>query len=110
MKICFYLSILLFAQIILSKCKQPNNSDELKREVEFFDPIVLGALNNTRNLTIETRFSECGEWSGHLEKIIIFADSIRRIYADYQVYPYNCDSLKYYYGNHDLSPVTEKVS
>jgi hypothetical protein len=64
-------------------------------------------MDQTSNLSIEARFSECGEWGGHKERIIVFADTNMNIHARYLVYPYNCDSLKFYYGNENLFPVVD---
>jgi len=60
-------------------------------------------------LRIEARFSECGEWSGHKEEIIVSSDRKENIYATYKISPFNCDSLDYYYGKNDLAPTSSKT-
>jgi hypothetical protein len=105
------LSILLLTLVLLFYCKQPSNPSSNKNKpnakVPFFDPIALGAMDQTSNISIEARFSECGEWGGHKEKLIVFADTSMNIHVRYLVYPYNCDSLKFYYGNENLNPVVD---
>ncbi|NTS43059.1 hypothetical protein HRG84_19395 [Flavisolibacter sp. BT320] len=108
MKVFLSILILLLFQAIFTSCNRAKNNTYQARKVDFFDPIALGATSKTDNLLIEARFSECGEWSGHKEKIIVYADSTGNIHALYQLFPYNCDSLQYYYGNEDISPIIEK--
>jgi hypothetical protein len=108
MKVFLFNSMILCALTILTSCKQKTKKAEHKAEIAFFDPLELGATNRTSNLSIETRFDECGEWGGHKEKIIVFADSAMSIYANYQVFPFNCDSLDYYYTNQNLKPTINK--
>ena len=58
---------------------------------------------NHGTLLVETRFSECGEWGGHKERLSI--DELRNmtLRVKYDVCPYNCESIKYYYA---VTPVT----
>ena len=109
MKIFIFLSIFLYISINLTSCKQKIKETEHKEEVAFFDPLELGATNHKNNLSIEARFDECGEWGGHKEIIKVFADSNKTIYANYQVFPFNCDSLDYYYTNQNLKPTIDKT-
>jgi hypothetical protein len=109
MKIFLFLSIFLYTLTNLTSCKQKIKETQHKEEVIFFYPLELGATNQTSNLLIETRFDECGEWGGHKEKITVFADSTMTIHANYQVFPFNCDSLDYYYTNQNLKPTIEKA-
>lgn len=92
--------------LLLISCsqKQSKNISPSKMSL-FFDPINLGALNGKSNLTINARFSECGEWGGHREIITIYSDKDRNFHATYEVYPFNCDSLDYYYNNGTLKPI-----
>ena len=94
---------------LFTSCNQKNKNIEQITSTPFFDPFELGAFTHNNNLIIEARFSECGEWGGHSEKITIYADSTMNIYAQYKVFPYNCDSLKYYYGNENLKPTLDKT-
>jgi hypothetical protein len=102
---------LFFFPIIVSclSCKQLTPAVERVTEVTFFDPMEFGAVNSEGRLSIEARFSECGEWGGHKEEIVIYADSSETFHADYRVFPYNCDSLSYYIGNKNLKPVISKT-
>jgi hypothetical protein len=92
----------------LTACKQhkADKVEERKQPVAFFDPMELGSTNQTSNLKIEARFDECGEWGGHKEEIIISSDKKENIYATYNIYPFNCDSLDYYYSKRDLTPIS----
>lgn len=89
-------------------CKQSPKTTKQNTPVNFFDPIEYGK-DIPGKLSIETRFSECGEWGGHKEEISVYADSNKVFRADYRVYPYNCDSITYYYGNRNLEPVMVKT-
>jgi hypothetical protein len=75
MKPFLFYSIFLCILIHLSSCEQNTKVIEPKGEVAFFDPVELGATNQTSNLSIEATFDECGEWGGHKEKITVFEDS-----------------------------------
>jgi hypothetical protein len=93
---------------IFSNCDQKAKHAEQKKGVTFFDPIELGEFNGTSNLSIEAKFSECGEWGGHREVIKVNSDKQQILYATYNVYPFNCDSLNYYYGNRNLNPIINR--
>lgn len=102
----------LFFFLILvgcSNCKEPRPAVKPNTEVDFFDPMEFGTINNGGRLSIEAKFSECGEWGGHKEEIIVFADSSKTFHAGYRVFPYNCDSLPYYIGNKNLKPIVSKT-
>ncbi len=107
----FPISILLLTLLfIFSNCGQKAKQGEQRKEVTFFDPIELGQFNGTSNLSIEAKFSECGEWGGHRETINVNSDKQQILYATYNVYPFNCDSLDYFYGNRNLNPtIVRKV-
>ncbi len=94
----------------MTACNQHkvDNEEEKHEPSAFFDPIELGSINQTSNLKIEARFDECGEWGGHKEEIIISADKKENIYATYNIYPFNCDSLDFYYGKRDIIPANSK--
>lgn len=102
----------LFFFLILvscSNCKERRLAIKPNADVVFFDPMEFGAINNGGKLSIEAEFSECGEWGGHKEQIIVFADSSKKFHANYRVFPYNCDSIPYYFGNKNLKPVVSKT-
>jgi hypothetical protein len=103
----FYTILLFLIIIICSNCNDqaPSKKDT---DVNFFDPMLYGAINHSGGLSIETRFSECGEWGGHKEEVLVYADSTQRFHADYQVFPYNCDSLPFYLANDNREPIISK--
>lgn len=105
-KIIFVFSTSFLSIIFLLGCKQKTADKAQKLETSFFD---FFEFSQADSLLINARFSECGEWSGHKEEIIINADKNRNFYAHYKVYPYNCDSLKYYYANENLKPKLDKT-
>jgi hypothetical protein len=109
MKTSFSISTLLIPFLFtFSNCAQKAKQVENEKENTFFDPIELGEFNGTSNLSIEARFSECGEWGGHKEIIKVTADKQQTLYATYKIYPFNCDSLDYYYGNKNLTPISDR--
>src|SRR5262245_43499612 len=68
------------------------------------DSIYFGSFHDGYVVSLKATFSECGAWAGHTEEIVIHKDKKYRIHANYKRYPYNCDSLDYYYGNQNLKP------
>jgi hypothetical protein len=109
MKTSFSISTLLIAFLFtFSNCSQKAKQVEYEKKITFFDPIELGQFNGTSNLSIEARFSECGEWGGHTETIKVSAYKQKTLYATYKIYPFNCDSLDYYYGNKNLNPISDR--
>jgi hypothetical protein len=106
MKILFAFLTSPLLLIFLSSCQQKTEHKDQYSEISFFDPFEFSQADS---LLINARFSECGEWSGHKEEIIIDADKNGNFHAHYKVYPYNCDSLKYYYANENLKPKFDKA-
>lgn len=109
MRLIRFHPFLLLLSAILINC-----TEHLKKSApskpHFFDVLELGACNPEVRVTIETRFTECGEWGGHKENVIIAADSSETIFALFELYPFNCDSLSFYYKNGKLKPaVTERT-
>jgi hypothetical protein len=109
MKFFIIIAVFLYTFINLTGCKQKFKETGNKEEETLFDTLELGATNQKNNLSIEARFDECGEWGGHKEKIKFFADSTMTFHANYQVFPFKCDSLDYYYSNQNLKPTVEKT-
>src|SRR6476661_6011272 len=101
MKIVFPFSFLLLLIYFLLGCKQKSKQVSEYSHSNIFSFLE---LTETDSIYIVARFSECGEWGGHKEEIIIDADQNRNIYAHHKIYPYNCDSLKFYYANDNLKP------
>ncbi|MFD1552546.1 hypothetical protein [Putridiphycobacter roseus] len=79
-----------------------NNNSNQNSENMFFSAIELGASSSETNLLINARFSECGEWGGHEEKMVIYANPDKDFYLDYIRYKVNCDSIGHYYGTPDF--------
>jgi len=99
-----------FSIILLTACNPKQQTEHYSRNsITFFDPIKFSTQNNKNTFKIEARFSECGEWGGHKEEIIIFADTSRMFYATYKVFPFNCDSLPYYNYKENLTPTIIKT-
>ncbi|MBL0099105.1 MAG: hypothetical protein IPP49_02840 [Saprospiraceae bacterium] len=64
-----YFQILVFISIISCQNSQ-NGKQGNKEEFKFFDE-ELGLISNKPTLNIYCQFSECGEWGGHEEHIVI---------------------------------------
>ncbi len=110
MRLPFLLITSLFTTMMLAACSQQQEKKEDDRKnIVFFDSIEPSAINQGNNLKIEARFSECGEWGGHKEDIIITLKEDKRFYATYKIFPFNCDSLDYYYANEKIAPVFTKT-
>ncbi len=89
--------------IFLFACNSSTSDDkkvdnEKGQKNTFFDEVDLGAFGSDTKLFLNARFSECGEWGGHEEKMIVFAKSDKEFYLNYQKFKVNCDSIGDYYG------------
>jgi len=104
MKFVSFFSLLLM--VLLLSCEPKTEQTNKYSELSYSDFFL---LTQADSIYINTRFSECGEWGGHKEEIIINADKDRRLYLHYKTYPYNCDSLKFYYGKGNLKPKVDKT-
>jgi hypothetical protein len=102
-------SLIIAMTLLFSGCSQDSKSSETKDNALFFDSMMLGAFNSKNNLTIEAGFTECAEWGGHHEKIVLYANKEQVFYANYKVYPFKCDSLENYYRNKNLTPRIDKT-
>ena len=98
MKIIFFL---ILSILFLLGCGQKSRQEGQYPYSNIFSFLE---LSKTDSIYIAARFSECGEWGGHKEEIIIDADQNRNIYVHHKIYPYNCDSLEFYYANDNLEP------
>lgn len=96
----FYFSVIVGCL----SCNEGKRSIAQATKVSFFDPMMFGAANHAGRLSIKAQFSECGEWGGHKEEVIIYADSLERFHADYRIFPFSCDSLTFYLANDNLPP------
>ena len=103
-----YLSLLLS---FLISCDPSDTSDKSKEKISiFFDEAVLGGNGYDGKLLIEATFSECGEWGGHEEKMIVFGKPDKEIYLNYRKFKVNCDSIGAYYGTPDFQKLEfEKI-
>jgi hypothetical protein len=86
-----------------NKSPKPN----LNKTVSFPDSTKIYSIFHDKSLTIEARFSECGEWGGHKEMINVSSANKKAYDVVYKIFPYNCDSLSYYYANDTLKPAKE---
>jgi hypothetical protein len=87
----------------LFACNSSTTSDKQVDKINeysktFFDEADLGAFGSDTKLFLNAEFSECGEWGGHKEKMVIYAKSDKEFYLSYQKYKVNCDSIGAYYG------------
>ena len=107
----FFYHRYLIAIIILTSCSQQQDKKGDSQElINFFSPIEISeGTTQPSTLKIEARFSECGEWGGHKENIIITADENKKFYAAYKIFPFNCDSLDFYYNNKNLPSIFNKT-
>ena len=104
----FYYRIMTI--MILISCSQKQDKKVYSpKSMNFFDARVIRENIKPDTLKIETRFSECGEWGGHQEHIIITSDKDKRFYATYKIFPFNCDSLDFYYGKKNLASILNKT-
>lgn len=100
---------LLFGLILtlLFACNSSTQSDKQVDKVnepinKFFDEADLGAFGSDTKLFLNATFSECGEWGGHEEKMVIYAKSDKEFYLSYEKFKVNCDSIGAYYGTPDF--------
>jgi len=93
-----FIHFFLFITFVIS-CKNNDKNKEI--------PSVNDSENNSIELPkikkqipfiITTIFDDCGEWGGHMEKLILESDTINEIQATFIKYKYNCDSIEYYYS------------
>jgi hypothetical protein len=106
MKTIFSLSFLLLSIFFLLGCRQKSSRTSKKSHSNIFSFLK---LSQTDSIYITARFSECGEWGGHKEEIIINADERWNTYVHYKVFPYNCDSINFYYSNDNLLPKIDTI-
>ena len=99
MKLTSIFLLFIISSFLLSNCGQKAKQKIKNSESRIFDFLKLTKSDTIR---IDARFDECGEWGGHKEEIIIDADEKWNIYVHHKIYPYNCDSLKFYYLNDNL--------
>ena len=71
------------------------SENQLIKEKQKFDFSSLGYYGNKKELLINVEFSECGEWGGHQEKIVIHTKEDSKSILNYQKFRVDCDSIDY---------------
>ena len=89
--------------VLATGCTQTSQKNDTQNSNAFFKAGFSG-FSERDSIIIKAVFSECGEWGGHEETIVISLDKDKMFYATYRIYPFNCDSIDYYYGNTNLNP------
>ncbi len=102
--------LLGFCLLSLFACNLSTTSDKQIDEINkqnntFFDEADLGAFGSKTKLLINAKFSECGEWGGHKEKMVVYSKADKEFYLDYQKYKVNCDSIGAYYGTPNFQKI-----
>ncbi|SDY21917.1 hypothetical protein SAMN05444397_10176 [Flavobacterium aquidurense] len=92
MRNVIYLILLITVFSCSKKQELPNDENNINSTV-FFDPILLGATGINASLKINSRFSECGEWGGHNEKIKVYSKerNYKDYFLDYEKTKIDCD-------------------
>jgi hypothetical protein len=86
------ISLLILINFVFSQEKK----NLFPEKLSFFDPLTLSKDEDSLRLRINAVFSECGEWGGHKESLIIYSNEKREIYADYKKFSFSCDSIAFY--------------
>jgi hypothetical protein len=105
-------ALFLIASIYLS-CQdhRKTNQINIKDKVAYSDTSASLYTDEllSDSILINARFSECGEWGGHEEKIIVSMNrGTGELSAEYNIYPFNCDSIPYYEVSQHLKPIISK--
>ena len=89
---------LLIAVVLLSSCQR--DKKYRSEEILAIDSVIspLSGISWMDTLAIVVRFSECGEWGGHLEYFKIQQDGASKLCARLVIDSANCDSLIRYSG------------
>lgn len=90
MKKTLFITLILFA-LACNKKQEKISNTEIEGDSVFFDPINLGSSGSKENLEINSFFSECGEWGGHSEKMIIYATRNEQFYLNYEKTKIDCN-------------------
>jgi len=105
--------VLLILLIFVISCKNNDkNKDISSTNDSENDSIELPKIKEQLPFTITTIFDDCGEWGGHMEKLILESGTTNEIQGTFIKYKYNCDSLDYYYSlKRDSLPIefTKKI-
>jgi len=103
MKKNIFLLVLFF--LFLSCKKETEKVNDI-----FFHDTDLGSHGSKTRIFINSKFSECGEWGGHEEKMELYAKEDKNFYLDYKRYKVNCDDVPKLYGKPEFQKLdTEKT-
>lgn len=86
-----FATFIVCSLIISCNNSNPNQFKEPFEIDSIFTP--LGGIYGKDTLSVEARFSECGEWGGHLEYLSIQWDKNNKLYARLVIDSVNCDRL-----------------
>lgn len=99
----------LFFGLFLTFFISCNSSTHTEKQVEnapidiFFAETDLGAFEMEIKLYLNARFSECGEWGGHNENMVIYAKADKEFYLTYQKFKVDCKII----NEHNGTPVQQ---
>ena len=101
--------LLFYPGFLIAFCSCTHEqSRNTQNKSTYFNSFELGAYNKNVNVRISARFNECGEWGGHKEEIFLTADKSENFFAEYHVFPYNCDSLMHEISSKNVVPTISK--
>lgn len=84
--------LLVFAFLI--SCS--NSKKDKECNVAFFPDDLLGHIEERLVFEIKATFSECGEFEGHKERLLIYAGKDKEFHLKYKLWNVNCDSTVEY--------------
>jgi len=95
--------IIIIVFFTLLSCSDKENSKT--ENVDFFSQEISKYRGTRKILDLNVKFSECGEWGGHVENIFITTKTDEKFHLHYQKYSVDCynmvsikDSIGSYYG------------
>lgn len=84
--------LLIFALLISCSNSQKDN----ECHAAFFPDDLSGYKDERLIFEIKATFSECGEWGGHKETLLIYAGKDKEFHLKYKLWNVNCDSTVEY--------------
>lgn len=88
--------LLIFMAIFLFSCKSKKFNGGIFLVPSLYQSYNYGQYNSMGELNMRVKFCDCGEFGGHEEKIKIWTEDDSKHFAIYEVYPFKCDSLRFY--------------
>ncbi|UOK42131.1 MULTISPECIES: hypothetical protein [Flavobacterium] len=85
--------IFLTISIIFLSCQSKIEKNEPSSKITFFEENSLGDFNSDLKLILNARFNECGEWGGHEEEMVIYAEPEKGFFLNYKKFKVNCESI-----------------